>query len=478
MAGHRDEREGPGRSGGPGAADPWPGRSRHSARAHQTGNPDHLQGQPGPAARQGPASGPATRAPDSRPGSPTSRRTSRDGQGRDWRLRARAGKPRLPATSPAARIRRRARLDLPVPDLPAAGLAVRPGPLRPLPQGRQNLRLQPRRAVQVPPPDQAAPPLAAHPAGARDVRLDHSGGPCLHSRTRLPCRLAETPRAMGWDNPPVPWREFERRLSWRHVGKPAPGEGERAGAEGERTGADGERERQDAPLARTVTRLPGNPRRIPWAELHCHSSFSFLDGASDPSDLIREAAKLGLSAIAITDHDGMYGVPQFAQAATRFKSSDEGLGCDLATVFGAELSLDIPPVSAAVPARPAADDPPRGTPRAGVPDPVGRHLLVLARDPDGYRRLCQVISTAHLAGGEKGRPAYDLEELARAHDGHWVILTGCRKGTVPAALAREAARAGAGGRDLQPTAVAELRLLTEMFGRDNVMVELINNDQP
>ena len=45
--------------------------------------------------------------------------------------------------------------------------------------------------------------------------------------------------------------------------------------------------------------------------------------------------------------------------------------------------------------------------RAGAPDPEGGHLLVLARDPEGYRRLCAVISAAQLAGGEKGRPVYD-----------------------------------------------------------------------
>ncbi len=101
---------------------------------------------------------------------------------------------------------------------------------------------------------------------------------------------------------------------------------------------------------------------------------------------------------------------------------------------------------------------------------------MLARDPEGYGRLCRVISAAHLAGGEKGRPVYDVAELAEAHGGHWVILTGCRKGTVPAALAR----AALSGREADPldAARAELRALTEMFGRDNVMVELINNDQP
>ncbi|HYK30542.1 MAG TPA: error-prone DNA polymerase, partial [Streptosporangiaceae bacterium] len=131
----------------------------------------------------------------------------------------------------------------------------------------------------------------------------------------------------------------------------------------------------------------------------------------------------------------------------------------------------------------------RGLGRTGVPDPEGDHLLVLARDPDGYRRLCQVIGAAQLAGGEKGRPDYDLDELARAHGGHWVILTGCRKSAVPAALANDGvngrANGGAGGgrpgaeRALRgPGAERALRALTDMFGRENVMVELIGHDQP
>ena len=89
---------------------------------------------------------------------------------------------------------------------------------------------------------------------------------------------------------------------------------------------------------------------------------------------------------------------------------------------------------------------------------------------------------------------YDLRTLAEAHGGHWVILTGCRKGIVPAALPRAADLAQAAalarttavpgralrpvGRDPLTAAAAELRLLTDMFGRDNVMVELISHDQP
>jgi error-prone DNA polymerase len=303
---------------------------------------------------------------------------------------------------------------------------------------------------------------------------------------------------VGWDNPPVPWREFERRLSWgKGTGQAQEGPGAEPAA-GRGTG----QEPAAADASRTVIRLPVGPASPAWAELHCHSSYSFLDGASSPSDLVLEAAARGLSALAITDHDGMYGVPQFAQAAARLRDGSVSLG----TVFGAELSLDLARkakgrggrvpqgrgtapmdgtgaasagVVAAIGRVPGRSAPaskaepaevlqrPAGTPRAGVPDPAGRHLLVLARDPEGYRRLCRVISTAQLAGGEKGLPIYDEPALADAHDGHWVILTGCRKGAVPAALAAHGPAAAA----------RELTRLTEAFGADNVKVELsIGND--
>src|SRR5215475_1996789 len=243
---------------------------------------------------------------------------------------------------------------------------------------------------------------------------------------------------MGWDNPPLPWRELQRRLSW--------GTGEPAG--------DAEPGR---PEPRAVTRLPApapaDSQLPPWAELHCHSSYSFLDGASSPAELVAEAARRGLEALAITDHNGMYGVPQFAQAAAKLTDQT---GVTLGTVFGAELSVSADPIAR------------RTGPRAGDPDPAGRHLLVLARDPAGYRRLCWAISVAQLAGGEKGRPAYDLGELARAHDGHWVILTGCRKGAVRAALAAHGPEA----------AGEELGKLQGAFGRDNVVIELTSHDLP
>ncbi|MEV6522874.1 error-prone DNA polymerase [Longispora sp. NPDC051575] len=175
-----------------------------------------------------------------------------------------------------------------------------------------------------------------------------------------------------------------------------------------------------------------------YAELHAHSHFSFLDGASSPEDLVAEALRLGLSALALTDHDGMYGVVRFNEAAR---------AAGLPAVFGAELSLDLPATV------------------AGVPDPGGSHLLLLARGTEGYARLSAAIGTAQLRGGEKGRPVYDLEELAADVRGQVLVLTGCRKGAVRRALE-------AGGAE---AARAELETLVRLFGHDGVEVELTDH---
>lgn len=177
-----------------------------------------------------------------------------------------------------------------------------------------------------------------------------------------------------------------------------------------------------------------------YAELHAHSWYSFLDAVDAPSVLVEEAARLGLSGLALTDHDGLYGAVSMAVAAR---------GTGLKTVFGAELNIGLT------------------SPRTGTPDPDGTHLLVLAGDPAGYRRLSAAIADAHLAGGEKGRPVYDLESLAAAAQGGWEILTGCRKSAVPRALAT-------GG---PAAADRQLTVLCEMFD-GHVHVELTRHDTP
>ena len=236
----------------------------------------------------------------------------------------------------------------------------------------------------------------------------------------------------------------------------------------------------------------------PYAELHCHSNFSFLDGASHPDELVEEALRLDLAALAVTDHDGMYGVVRFAEAAS---------SVGLPTVFGAEITLGLTRA------------------QAGVADPEGAHLVVLARGPTGYARLCKALSVAHLLGREKGRPLIDLPLLAAIGAGaqldlstismtggsmtggsmtggsmtggsmtgsaepappwppslwpeqafpqpegvcHWLVLTGCRKGAVPKALFSSGPSA----------ARAELVRLQRYFGRANVAVEIWDHGEP
>jgi error-prone DNA polymerase len=228
---------------------------------------------------------------------------------------------------------------------------------------------------------------------------------------------------MGWHNPPFSWNELERRMS---------------GLSPVQEGAtwNKKRPRYEAPEL-----LPPDEPLVPYAELHAHSAYSFLDGASMPEHLVEEAARLRLHAIAITDHDGFYGAVRFAEAADALK---------LPTVYGAELSLGL------------------RTPQNGIPDPEGDHLLVLARGQEGYHRLSGALTRAHLTGAQKGRPRYDLHDLAERAEGHWVVLTGCRKGAVRRAL--ESAGPAA--------AAAELDQLVDLFGRDQVVVELTDSGQP
>ncbi len=244
---------------------------------------------------------------------------------------------------------------------------------------------------------------------------------------------------MGYNNPPVPWSELERRLSDRRSSDGRPSNVPAHANGGDSPAWSRRRQPYQPPSAAA---LPARPLgAVPYAELHCHSNFSFLDGASHPEELVEEAARLGLEALALTDHDGLYGVVRFAEAARE-------LG--LPTIFGAELSLGL-----------------RG-PQNGVVDPEGAHLVVLARDPQGYARLARVLSDAHLAGREKGKPRYSHAALAEAHGGHWQVLTGCRKGAVPAALVDQGPAAA--GRALADLVAA--------FGRDHVSVELWDHGDP
>lgn len=241
---------------------------------------------------------------------------------------------------------------------------------------------------------------------------------------------------MGWSNPPISWSEFERTLSDRSRPGAPP-----VGADGGDSPAwSPKRQAYRSPPA-TLPESDGP--LVPYAELHVHSNFSFLDGASSPEQLVEEANRLRLNGLALTDHDGLYGVVRLAEAAEKFPQ--------LSTVYGTELSLDL------------------SKPQNGEPDPEGSHLLILARGTEGYRTLAGAITAAQLAeGAEKGKPRYNLERLAEQASGKWLILTGCRKGSVRQALVRDGEH---GARDA-------VRQLVELFGKDNVVVELTDQGNP
>ncbi|HZQ57610.1 MAG TPA: error-prone DNA polymerase [Acidimicrobiales bacterium] len=241
----------------------------------------------------------------------------------------------------------------------------------------------------------------------------------------------------------MPWSELERRLSDGRPRNSVPGKDG-----GDSPAWSRRRQPYEPPPAPRTARASA----VPYAELHCHSNFSFLDGASHPEELAEEAARLGLDALALTDHDGFYGVVRFSEAAR---------AVGLRTVFGAELTLGAT------------------RPQGGAADPEGTHVVVLADGPEGYARLGRAISAGQRAG-EKGAPRLDLEALAAiastpshlaptsGRTPQWHVLTGCRKGAVPAALVERGPSAA--GR--------ELARLIDAFGRDHVAIELWDHGDP
>ncbi len=206
---------------------------------------------------------------------------------------------------------------------------------------------------------------------------------------------------------------------------------------------------------------------IPYAELHAHTNFSFLDGASPADDLVERAVALGLTGLAATDRNGLYGAVRFMGAA-----EDAGLhgivGTEIELLDPAAPDHDrivIPPRrrprrrrAEPVPAEPVASDgrPARPRPeRARLPghrDPVkedfrgvservrGPHLVLLARSAAGWRSLSRLISRANLAG-TKAVPRFRHDLLETEHEGV-VALSGCRDGEIARRL-RVGDRAGA-----------------------------------
>jgi error-prone DNA polymerase len=163
----------------------------------------------------------------------------------------------------------------------------------------------------------------------------------------------------------------------------------------------------------------------PYIELHCHSHWSLLDGASSVEELVLRARELGYEALALTDHDGLHGAMEFAQTASAF---------GVRPIVGAEVTLA-----------------------------SGHHLTLLCETQEGHANLCRLLSHAHL-NSPRGQPAMDLAVLAR-HARGLIALSGCKKGEVPSLVAA--------GRYSEAEAAA--RRYIRIFGRDSFFIELQQN---
>ena len=195
-----------------------------------------------------------------------------------------------------------------------------------------------------------------------------------------------------------------------------------------------------------------------YCELHAHSNFSFLDGASHPEELVGRAAQLGMPALAVTDHAGLYAAVRLWKAATQTRT-DAARAAGLqpvAAIIGLELAIPRGEEELRLARRGRRlNDPYRGSRASrGWPGELhagpipGDHLVLLARDAAGYTALSRLASRGHLAG-EKQFPVFERSLVEAALDearDHLVGLSGCRNGEVPRRLLageRDEARAAA-----------------------------------
>ena len=172
-----------------------------------------------------------------------------------------------------------------------------------------------------------------------------------------------------------------------------------------------------------------------YAELHCHSNYSFQEGASSVEELLVRAKELGHQALALTDHDNLCGAMHFAQVAHTV---------GMQAITGAEVTLE-----------------------------DGSHLTLLAETQQGYRNLCNLLSYSHIAS-DRRNPRLDPRYLPELAEG-LILLTGCRKGALSGLLADPSPPSKNQSFKNQREAQETLEQYLDWFGAQNVFVELQQN---
>ncbi len=217
-----------------------------------------------------------------------------------------------------------------------------------------------------------------------------------------------------------------------------------------------------------------------YCELHAHTNFSFLDGATHPEELIARAAQLALPALAITDHAGLYAAVRAWKAAqeTETDAAREAGLQPVRPIIGLEITIPRTDDELRLARRGRKLNDPlrgeqasRGWPGEHHAGPIpGDHLVLLARDVDGYTALSRLASRGHLAG-EKQFPVFERSLVEAALEdarGHLFGLSGCRNGQVSRLLL-------AGERS---SALEAARAWAARFGDGDFAVELSHHLQP
>ena len=167
---------------------------------------------------------------------------------------------------------------------------------------------------------------------------------------------------------------------------------------------------------------------MPYIELHSHSYFSLLDGVPSPEELVKQAVKWNMPAIALTDHNGLYGIPRFWKAAQKV---------GIKAIIGCEITLS---------------------------NKYG-HLTLLAENQIGYSNLCRLITLAHHKG-KKGKAILQENTLIE-HSAGLIALSGCKKSSIVQALI---------SRDHKAATYIASRY-SEIFGQDCFFLEIQNHHE-
>ena len=165
---------------------------------------------------------------------------------------------------------------------------------------------------------------------------------------------------------------------------------------------------------------------LDYVDLHCHSHFSFKEGASSIDQLVTRAKYLGYKSLALTDHDNMSGSMKFSQIT-------RSIG--IHGILGVEFTL------------------------LG-----GYHLTAIAENFEGYANICRLLSLANVFAKQRKNPVLD-PRLFQEYSKGIILMSGCRTGQIPHLLVN-------GNYD---EAISKARMYRDIVGADNFFIELQQN---